>query len=59
MDEDENSKEKDGFGLDKDQRLMGRRERQTEENMPELLDPPFSFRVVSFDPILVRRQELD
>lgn len=54
MDEDENSEEKDGFGLDKDRRLVERRERTTEERGPEPLDPPFPYWVISIDPLMVR-----
>lgn len=50
MDEDENSEEKDGFGLDKDRRLAERRDRQAEEGGPDPLEPPFPYRVISFDP---------
>jgi hypothetical protein len=58
MDEEEDNEEKDGFGLDKDRRLVERRERMAEEGGLEPLDPPFPYRVVSFDPILVRRRIL-
>ena len=50
MDEEEDIEEKDGFGLDKDRRLVERRERREEEDMPEPLDPAFPYRVISFDP---------
>lgn len=53
MDEDEDSEEKDGHGLDKDSRLVERRERKAEEEKPGPLDPPFPFRVISFDPPLL------
>jgi len=55
MDEDEEIKEKDGFGLDKDRRLTERRERGEEESGPESLDPSFPYRVISIDPNLYRR----
>jgi hypothetical protein len=58
MDKDEDIEEKDGFGLDKDRRLLERRERKEEEEGPEPLDPPFPYRVVSFDPIFAGRGEL-
>jgi len=58
MDENEDREEKDGFGLDKDSRMMDRRERTAEEGWPEPLDPPFPYRVVSFDPIFVRRLKM-
>ena len=48
----------DGFGLDKNARLTALREQRAEDNRPAPLDPPFPYRVVSFDPILVRRWEL-
>lgn len=47
-----------GFGLDKDARLAALREQRAEENRPAPLDPPFPFRVVSFDPIFVQRRGL-
>ncbi len=40
MDEEENSEEKDGFGLDKDRRLEERRER---------------YRIISFEPSMLFR----
>jgi|GEM_PF-3133539 len=52
MDDNENSEEKDGFGLDKNRRLVERRERTTEEQGPEPLDPPFPYRVISPDSFL-------
>jgi hypothetical protein len=58
MDENEDSKEKDDFGLDKDSRLMDRRERRAEEGGPDPVDPPFPYRVVSLDPIFVRRLKM-
>lgn len=53
MDENEDSGEKDGFGLDKDRRLVERRNRQAEEDKPDGLDPIFPFRVASFDPEII------
>jgi hypothetical protein len=53
MDENEDSEEKDGFGLDKDRRLVERRERTAEEDKPDGLDPIFPFRAVSFDPDII------
>jgi len=50
MDEGEEIEEKDGLGLDKDRRLVERRERSAEERGPEPLDPPFPYRVISSDP---------
>lgn len=50
MDKDEDNKERDAFGMDKDRRLVERRERREEEDVPESLDPAFPFRVISFDP---------
>jgi hypothetical protein len=50
MDEKEENEEKNGFGLDKDQRLVNRRERKEEEDGPEPLDPEFPYRVISSDP---------
>jgi hypothetical protein len=50
MDDNEDSEEKDGFGLDKDRRLVERRERGEEEDVPESLDPAFPYRVISSDP---------
>lgn len=47
-----------GFGLDKNARLAATREQQAEDNRPEPLDPPFPYRVVSFDPIFVMRRGL-
>jgi len=58
MDENKDIEETDGFGLDKDSRLMERRERQADDGGPEPLNPPFSYRVVSFDPIFVERRGL-
>jgi len=55
---DEDNEEKDGFGLDKDRRLTERRERNAEEGGPEPLDPPFPYRVVTFDSIFIRQQGL-
>ena len=46
---DEDREERDGFGLDKDSRLVERRERQAEEGGPEPLDPPFPYRVIAID----------
>ncbi len=49
----------DGFGLDKDRRLVDQRERkQAEKNSPPPLNPKFPFHAVVFDPILaqVRRR---
>lgn len=45
-----------GFGLDKNARLAATREKQADDNRPAPLDPPFPYRVVSFDPIFVRRR---
>jgi hypothetical protein len=50
MDKDEDIEEKDGFGLNKDRRLLERRERREEENGPDALDPPFPYGVISSDP---------
>ncbi len=50
MDEEEDNEEKDGFGLDKDRRLMEQRERKADEGGPEPLDPPFPYAVISSDP---------
>lgn len=58
MDEDEDTEEKDGHGLDKDSRLLEQRERKAEEEKLEPLDPVFPFRVVSFDPIFLGRRGL-
>jgi hypothetical protein len=55
MDENEDIKEKDGFGLDKGRRLTERQERKAEESGPESLDPSFPYRVISIDPNLYRR----
>ena len=55
MDTDEDSEKKEGFGLNKDRRLMGRRERKAEEGGPERLDPSFPYRVISIDPNLSGR----
>lgn len=55
MDEDEDSEEKDGHGLDKDRRLAERREKRAEEEKSEPLDPPFPYGVMSFDPLMVMR----
>jgi len=55
MDEDEDIEEKAGFGLDKDRRLVERRERKAEGVGPEPLDPPFPYRVMTFDPSFVLR----
>ena len=55
MDEEENSEEKDTFGLDKDRRLVERRERVEEEDVPEPLDQAFPYRVVSFDSSMLFR----
>lgn len=55
---DENNEKKDGHGLDKDSRMVERRERKAEEEKPEPLDPVFPFRVVSFDPIFLGRRGL-
>jgi hypothetical protein len=41
--------------LDKDRRLLERRERQAEEGGPEPLDPPFPYRVISPDSFLSGR----
>lgn len=54
MDDNEDREEKDGFGLDKDRRLVERRERSNEEHGPEPLDPAFPYRVISIDPLMVR-----
>ena len=54
MDENEDREEKDGFGLDKNSRLVERRERQTEEGEPDPLDPPFPYRVIPPDPRLFK-----
>jgi hypothetical protein len=50
MDEEEDIEEKDGFGLDKDRRLLEQRERKAEEEGPGPLDPPFPYQVERFDP---------
>lgn len=55
MDDNEDREKKDGFGLDKDRRLVERRERKAEEDGPEPLDPPFPYRVISIDPFLLGR----
>lgn len=55
MDWDEDNEEKDGFGLDKERRLMEQRERREEEDRPEPLDPEFPYRVISIDPFLLGR----
>jgi hypothetical protein len=47
MDKDEDIEEKDGFGLDKDRRLVERREPRDEEGVPEPLDPPFPYQASS------------
>lgn len=52
MDENEDNEEKDGFGLEKDRRLVERRERNAQEGGPEPLDPPFPYRVIPPDPFL-------
>lgn len=49
MDKDEDIEEKDAFGLDKDRRLLERREGKAEEGGPAPLDPPFPYRVISID----------
>jgi hypothetical protein len=46
------------FGLDKNARLATMREQQVEENRPMPLDPPFPYRLLSFDPNFVRRRSL-
>ena len=48
----------DGFGLDKTARLTAQRQQRAEEDRPKPLNPPFPYRVVSFDPIFVRRRGL-
>jgi hypothetical protein len=53
MDGDEDNEEKDGFGLDKDSRLVALREQRAADNPPAVLDPPFPFSAVSFDPNFV------
>jgi len=55
MDDNKSDQEKDGFGLEKDRRLTERRERTTEEQGPEPLDPPFPYRVISPDSFLSGR----
>jgi hypothetical protein len=55
MEEDEGNEKKDGFGLDKDRRLMEQRERKAEEDGPEPLDPDFPYGVISVDPALILR----
>ena len=55
MDKDEDIEEKDGFGLDKDRKLVERREPRDEELVPEPLDPPFPYRVVSIGSFLFGR----
>ena len=55
MDDNKDNEEKDGFGLDKDRRLLDRRERRDEEDLPEPLDPPLPYRVISINPLLFGR----
>jgi hypothetical protein len=55
MSETEQQEEEDGFGLDKEARL--RVERESEEKLPEPLNPPFPFMVVAVDPLIVPRNE--
>ncbi len=55
MNEEEDRKKKDGFGLDKDRRQVERRERRDKEDGTEPLDPAFPYRVISFDSSMLFR----
>ncbi len=53
MNERESTKESDGFGLNKNARLEAKRASEEEDQKPEPLDPPFPYRVIAFDPVMV------
>jgi hypothetical protein len=53
MNEKEPAEEKDGFGLDKNARLAAERAEAEEEARREPLDPPFPYRVVAINSVLV------
>ena len=44
-----------GYGLDKNSRLEAKRAEDQEEEQVEPLDPPFPYRVIAFDPVMVTR----
>ena len=44
-----------GYGLDKNSRLEARRAEDKENEQVEPLDPPFPYRVISFDPVMMTR----
>jgi hypothetical protein len=49
MDDNRGDQEKDDFGLNKDRRLVARRERREEDYAPEPLDPVFPYRVIEVE----------
>ena len=53
MNEWEETKESNLFGLGKESRLRAKRAKEEEKVKPEPLDPPFPYRVIGFDPIMV------
>ena len=42
-----------GYGLDKNARLDAKRAEIKETDRVEPLDPPFPYRVIAFDPVMV------
>ena len=42
-----------GYGLDKNSRLDANRAEDKENEQVEPLDPPFPYRVIAFDPVML------
>jgi hypothetical protein len=56
MRETQDTEERDGFGLDKDARRKAKRTVDAEAWKPDPLDPPFPYRVMTFQSIMMRRK---
>jgi hypothetical protein len=53
MSEAEQTADGDGFGLDKKARVEAKWAKAVEDQKPEPLDPPFPYRVIAFDPVMI------